>query len=389
MDRELQLRREGLVAEVDLEDTGSSLGEREPTDRKAECSCEGDLEEEGPRGAASGALRGVVKQASLDAMSAEEQEKVQARATQVHRQVHFRDFGHWPEDPHLWLCSTRLMTARRGRISELIHTLKCNCSPVPPPKGFIDGIPHRNDKADYRGKLWPVVKAFASAKVHFLGLLQKRFEGVSFDSNPALATKNRFFCKAFPNLQPASGGGQRVEFLPRGHPMWETLADKWDVRTIPDFLKHLFNKHDGEARLIQEGVWENLDESIVRNPVFWSSQFARTDESERWLSYELSRRRHDQWLTMREVDWVLAENDSRTLLIRKTCAASGAPGDSEFQIRTGTVVTLAEMFYYGSGHRACTAYDIYKLYMDLPMFIHKHRRRNAVEQETRRVRQRF
>ena len=93
----------------------------------------------------------------------------------------------------------------------MIHTLKCKCSPVPPPKGFIDGIPHRNDKADYRGELWPVVKAFASAKVHFLGLLQKRFAGVGFDSNPPLATKNRFFCKAFPNLQPASGG-ERVQY---------------------------------------------------------------------------------------------------------------------------------------------------------------------------------
>ena len=35
------------------------------------------------------------------------------------------------------------------------------------------------------------------------------------------------------------------------------------------------------------------------------------------------------------------------------------------------------MFYYGS-EVTCTAYDIYKLHMDLPIFIHKHRRQPAV-----------
>ena len=113
---------------VDLEDTGSSLGEfesdNEPTACEAECSGEDELEEEGPRGAASGALRGVVKQASLNAMSAEEQERVQARATQVHRQVHFSDLGHWPEDSTVWLCSPRLVRKRRRRISSLIHKMK-------------------------------------------------------------------------------------------------------------------------------------------------------------------------------------------------------------------------------------------------------------------------
>ena len=32
------------------------------------------------------------------------------------------------------------------------------------------------------------------------------------------------------------------------------------------------------------------------------------------------------------------------------------------------------MFYYGS--ETCTAYDIYKLYMDLPIFLHKHKRQS-------------
>ena len=68
---------------------------------------------------------------------------------------------------------------------------------------------------------------------------------------------------------------------------------------------------------------------------------------------------------MEDINWVLDQRDGQTLLIRRAGAASGAP---KFEIRSGKVVSLAEMFYYGS--EVCTAYDIYKLYMDLPIFIH-------------------
>ena len=47
-------------------------------------------------------------------------------------------------------------------------------------------------------------------------------------------------------------------------------------------------------------------------------------------------------------------------------AASGA---TRFLIRSGRVVTLPEMIFLGM--KLCTCYDMYKLYMDLPIFIHK------------------
>ena len=138
---------------------------------------------------------------------------------------------------------------------------------------------------------------------------------------------------------------------------------------IPDFLKHLFNKHDGEARLIQ-GDWRPFgDEVDVRLPAFWSPQFARTDASRRWLADHPNKK-----LTFEEVDWVLEQKGGETLLIRRNWAAAAASG-ARFEIRSGRVVTLAEMFYYGS--ELCTAYDIYKHYMDLPIFIHKHKRQSS------------
>ena len=66
---------------------------------------------------------------------------------------------------------------------------------------------------------------------------------------------------------------------------------------------------------------------------------------------------------MEEVGWVLDQRDGRTTLIRRASAGSA------FLIRAGQVVTLPQMVFLGE--KLCTCYDIYKLYMDLPIFIHK------------------
>ena len=42
------------------------------------------------------------------------------------------------------------------------------------------------------------------------------------------------------------------------------------------------------------------------------------------------------------------------------------------EVRVGQVVTLAQLFYLGA--EFCSAYDMYRLYMDLPIFVHKQRR---------------
>ena len=105
-----------------------------------------------------------------------------------------------------------------------------------------------------------MVRAFATHKVHYLGALRQVLDGWSLQGK-------RFFCRAFPDLQPASGG-ERVEYVDRDHPSWTVLREQWGVQTVPDFLKHLFNKHDGEARLIGEAAWVPLD-GDVRNQATW------------------------------------------------------------------------------------------------------------------------
>ena len=109
-----------------------------------------------------------------------------------------------------------------------------------------------------------------------------------------------------------------------------------------------------------------LETECVRHPSFWSSQFARTDASRRWL---VRRRSPAERLTWEEVIWVLGQRGGHTLLFRR---AGGASGALNFEIRSGKVVSIAEMFYYGSDW--CTACDICKLYLHLPIVIHRRQR---------------
>ena len=44
----------------------------------------------------------------------------------------------------------------------------------------------------------------------------------------------------------------------------------------------------------------------------------------------------------------------------------------EVDMRLAQIVTLAHMFALGA--EDCTAHDIYKLYMDLPILVHRHQR---------------
>ena len=62
------------------------------------------------------------------------------------------------------------------------------------------------------------------------------------------------------------------------------------------------------------------------------------------------------------------QGEGQTLLIRRVRAA--ASGAARFEVRTGRVVTLAQMMFHGLNER-CICYDVYKFYMALPIVIHK------------------
>ena len=92
----------------------------------------------------------------------------------------------------------------------------------------------------------------------------------------------------------------------------------------------MFSKHDGEARLIGETSWTRL-EGDVRDPQFWSYQFATTEATRRWLA----RRDPERRLTWEDARWILDQGDGRTLLIKRVRAAPGAPASCQFFFSKG------------------------------------------------------
>ena len=281
-----------------------------------------------------------------------------ALARRQGRRLRFSDVT-WPQQQRdLWLQSADKAELRARRNAELITELMHAGWRVPRPSEFCVGIEHLSANEAHIGELFDVPRAFGTQKQHFLSRLSATFAGVGFDDP-------RFFCEAFPSLKP---GGAAAEFVDGRHPVWETLQKECGVNAVPDFLKHICNKHDGEARLLQRGeVWLPLAPDIdVRDSAFWHQQFVEEAESRQWLA---ERDPADKLLSWDNVAWVLRLNNDQTLLIRRS--VDSASGRWRYDIRRGTAVTLAQMYFVG--RELCTAFDIYKLYLDLPLFISKAR----------------
>ncbi|CAK0894316.1 unnamed protein product, partial [Prorocentrum cordatum] len=234
------------------------------------------------------------------------------RCVVVHSNAYYSS---WPREAIMWLCEQGPAKERRRRISRLIKEMSSACDHILHPGDAMEGIHHWNDTPEYWNQRW--VRAWASHQMHYLRELTDAWEDIS------LGDGKYWFCNAWPNLVPAASGAPRVERLPRDHPGWGHLREMFGINSIPEFLNHLFNKHDGE------------------------------------------------W---RDVEWILnGQSDGHTTLLRRAPTASGAAsGMFEVDMRQGQVVTLAHMFSLGAGY--CTAYDMYKLHMDLPILAHKHKR---------------
>ena len=381
-----------LVSLSDEEDSDDSTrpGSSTSTSSESECEYSGDdevlpeEEEEEHAGAASGALRGVKQQQSeLDAKSAEEKKDnkvVLARATRraiQQRQVHFRDEKVlWPEESYMWLEEAARVDERRECLRRLLSVLGRECATFPSEEGILKGIPHMNRKR--QNEPFEVAHAFSTHKLHYQPVLTERLKDVRFEDMTCA------FCRAWPNLHPVvSGGDQVVQHVNHAHPVWDVLRQTMGVRTVPDFLKHLFTKHDGEARLIggTSSSWTPMTTHVC-NPKFWSYQFASTPETRKWLYRKNPKNKLINWLSIDEVHEVLDQGEGQTLLIRRVRAASGA---ALFEVRTGRVATLAQVMFHGL-NEGCTCYDVYKFYMALPIVIHKrHHPQTGVPSRARKT----
>ena len=251
---------------------------------------------------------------------------------------------------------------RRERVDKvLVCGLNWYLDPIPSCYEFIQGIPHKNDRDEYAGELWNVVRALGSRKMHYLGKLQRDLwpEPPPWPDAPFNdAYPDAVFDKGKHALQP-----------------WALdVTKQWCNATSDyDYVKHILNKHDGEVRHWGPFEWHPLPRDVdFTNLRFWHYQFAKTDDvREELLWYHLNWR--EGKLPMRTINRILAAEGGETRLLKRVPGAHPASGGTWY-IVSGQCVTLAELFEFGC--HACSCHFLYRLYVNQPLFISKQKKKS-------------
>ena len=227
---------------------------------------------------------------------------------------------------------------------------------------FLQGIPHKNDRDEYAGQVWNVVRALGSRKMHYLGKLQ---EDLWPDGKPWPAEVP--FNDAYPDA-----------VFDHGHhalqPWAFEVTKKWCKATSDyDYVKHILNKHDGEVRHWGRLEWHPLPGDVDFTDLrFWHYQFVKTHEvREELLWYHLNQR--EGKLPMRTINWILAAEGGETRLLKRVPGADPASGGTWY-IVSGQCVTLAELFEFGC--HSCSCHFLYRLYRNQPLFISKQKKKS-------------
>ena len=84
--------------------------------------------------------------------------------------------------------------------------------------------------------------------------------------------------------------------------------------------------------------------------------------------------------TDRDIAWIMEKENNQTSLVKRDL---GRALGGKWLIRDGNVITLAELFLFGM--RVLSCYDLYRLYVGLPILIHKrHHSVSNAEDATKR-----
>ena len=293
-------------------------------------------------------------------------------------QRHFKDFSaaSGAHVQNLALMRHQEQIRNQHARAKLWKELHDYANPIPSAKFFFDGMEHYNSNPDDdRLCRWNVERAIASTKVHYLPKIKYKMQ----------TTSDMPFKKLYPFVDPVDPA---AGVTPLSKEMWEQMKWKFRMNGKEDYVKHLLNAHEGEARFVGESdSWEEFPASGGGrhwNAIYWSYQFVRTMEVRKYL-YERSL---DEWrntlgLSDYDINWIMAlENNETTVLKRVYNRASG--GWWRWYIRRGHYVTLSEVFNLGCHLVSC--YDLYCTYRSLQIWIHKrvHSVSNTPEAQMRR-----
>ena len=144
-----------------------------------------------------------------------------------------------------WFVETVIQQRRRQEaIEDVMDELRRYADPIPVADGFLTGIPHKSNQSN-QGLMYDVVRAIHSTKLHYLAKVRR-----AMDDDPALMIN-----RVLPDMSPASGGTRRLS-----DQAWQMLKQDWALRDPGDFIKHIVEKHAGEARLVGDPWWEPLED---------------------------------------------------------------------------------------------------------------------------------
>ena len=313
---------------------------------------------------------------AINGLSETQKEKLRNIIATQAVQKHFVDFsaasGAHDQNLALMRHQEQIRNQRaRGRLWKKLHEY---ANPIPSAKDFVEGMEHYNSRPDHINELFKVPRAIASTKMHYLTKIKERMDTDS----------NMKFNKLFPFVDPEDPA---ADVRPLSVQMWDEIKAKLRISDHKDYVKHLLNAHEGEARFVGDlDTWEEFPVSGGRqhwNACYWSYQFARTKETRKWLFERSQEAWGETDLSDAQINWIMErENNETTVLKRVYNPASG--GWWRWYIRRGNYVTLSEVFDLGC--RIVSCYDLYCTYRSCEVWIHKrqHSVSNTPEAQLKR-----
>ena len=235
-------------------------------------------------------------------------------------------------------------------------TLRTYLEPIPSCHQFLEGIPHKNDKAEYAGQLWDVVRAMGSKKMHYLAKLGKALWPV----------RGPWPRAPFSNAYPDAVFGEGYNALQPW--AFQRTKELSNAKSDYHYVRHILNKHDGEVRHWGPREWVPVPPGVdITHSRFWSYQFCKTPAVRAHLE------RGEQITSEGKIpdsiiEWVLAAEKGETRLLKRVPGADPASGGTWY-IMSGQYVTLAELFEIGC--QLCSCHYLYRVYLAQPLFLSK------------------
>ena len=288
----------------------------------------------------------------IQKLTDEQKEKLRCIIRKENSQQHFLHFkwgGGGGAASGAFIETVGQAKSRAVRIANVWRQVDDWANPIPSAENFVNGVSHWNNNSANLNKLWDVVRATHSTKMHYFSKLKADM------SSDALR-----FNQSFPDLSPESDGHDRLS-----DSTWQHLQQAFDLNDKTDYVKHILAKHDGEARMLSDHSWDPFPASggNVRQACYWHYQFATTPRVRNYLRHRLQEHWYDADLTDYELDWIVKEEKGETSLLKYD------DDSKQWYIRQGNMISLAELFYLGRANLAC--YDLYRLYVTLDIFIFK------------------